>query len=92
MPGMKQNGIEDKNMTERLLILNRPIQELKLSHAFKVMARVNGFRTLQDIFDTSLYDLPFRPLSGYRILKELIDIAAEYDLPFYGELDFDQDG
>lgn len=42
------------------------------------MAKANSFETLQEILDTSLYEFPFRPLSGYRLLKELLDMLEGY--------------
>lgn len=55
-------------------ILREPIPYLPLSPEFKNMAMANGFRTLQDILDTSLDKLHQLPSSGYRMLKELSDV------------------
>jgi len=61
-------------------ILAKPIQGMDVSKEFKAMARANDYRTLQDVIETSLGDLPFKPRSGYRMLKELLDILDENGL------------
>lgn len=61
-------------------ILAKPIQGMDASKEFKAMARANGYKTLQDIMEISLGDLPFKPRSGYRMLKELLDILDENGL------------
>jgi hypothetical protein len=55
-------------------ILQEPIHSLPVSSAFKKMATVNGFATLQDILDKALDNLHDLPSSGYRMLKELSDV------------------
>lgn len=44
------------------------------------MAKANGFKTLRDILDSPLHELPFKPQSGYRMLKELLDILEASSL------------
>jgi hypothetical protein len=61
-------------------ILAKPIQGMDASKEFKAMARANGYKTLQDIMEISLGDLPFKPRSCYRMLKELLDILDENGL------------
>lgn len=61
-------------------ILAKPIQGMDASKEFKAMARANGYKTLQDIMEISLGDLPFKPRSGYRMLKELLDILDKNGL------------
>lgn len=61
-------------------ILKRTISTLEVSREFKRMAKANGYKTLGDILNTSLNELPRRPQSGYRILKELLDILDENGL------------
>ena len=69
-------------MTRELVhpILRKPIQTLEVSGEFKAMAKANGFRTLEDILEGPLNDLPFRKLSGYRMLKEFLDILEQNGL------------
>lgn len=61
-------------------ILNKPIQKLNVSKEFKVMAKANRFRTLQDVLHCSVYDLPKKKQSGYRMLREFLNILDEYEL------------
>lgn len=61
-------------------ILQKAIQGLNVSKEFKAMAKANGYKTLQNILDHPLHELPFKLLSGYRILKELLDILEQNNL------------
>lgn len=61
-------------------ILQKAIQGMDVSKEFKVMAKANGYKTLQDIISRPLHELPFKKESGYRMLKELLDILHENDL------------
>lgn len=61
-------------------ILYKPIQSMNVSTEFKAMANANEFNTLEEILKESLYELPFKKLSGYRILKEMVDILEENGL------------
>ncbi|PZR10351.1 MAG: hypothetical protein DI539_21235 [Flavobacterium psychrophilum] len=61
-------------------ILQKAIQGLNVSKEFKAMAKANGYKTLQNILDHPLHELPFKKLSGYRMLKELLDIFNENEL------------
>ena len=61
-------------------ILQKAIQAIDASKEFKAMAKANGYKTLQDILESSLGDLPFKPLSGYRMLKEFLDIMDQNGL------------
>ena len=61
-------------------ILSAPIQGMDVSGEFKLMAKANGFRTLGDILKYPLYELPAREKSGYRILREMLDILEENHL------------
>jgi hypothetical protein len=74
-------------MTQEILhpILQKAIKNLDVSKEFKAMAKANGFKTLQSILETPLHELPFRPQSGYRVLKELLDILEDNSLRY----DFD---
>ncbi|MBL0744852.1 hypothetical protein [Chryseolinea lacunae] len=47
---------------------------MDVSLEFKAMAKANGYKTLEDILQSRLNDLPYKPQSGYRMLKELLDI------------------
>ncbi|PZR30306.1 MAG: hypothetical protein DI538_22930 [Azospira oryzae] len=55
-------------------ILQKAIKNLDVSKEFKVMAKANGYKTLQDILGMPLHALPYKPQSGYRMLKEFLDI------------------
>ncbi|SKC85078.1 hypothetical protein [Ohtaekwangia koreensis] len=61
-------------------ILHKAIKNLDVTKEFKAMAKANGFKSLQDILDSSLHELPFKPQSGYRMLKEFLDILDEHGL------------
>jgi len=61
-------------------ILKKAIQSMNVSKEFKVMARANGYKTLQDILDFSPHQLPFKQQSGYRMLKEFLEILDENGL------------
>lgn len=61
-------------------ILQKAIQGLNVSKEFKAMAKANGYKTLQHILDHPLHELPFKAKSGYRMLKEMLDILDENGL------------
>lgn len=61
-------------------ILQKAIKNLDVSKEFKAMAKANGFKTLQDILDMPLQELPYKPQSGYRMLKEFLSILEEHGL------------
>lgn len=61
-------------------ILQKAIKNLDVSKEFKAMAKANGFKTLQDILDMPLHELPYKPQSGYRMLKELLDLLEAHSL------------
>jgi len=63
-------------MTKELIhpALQKPITALDVSIEFKEMAKANGYKTLEDILKHPLHSFPFKRLSGYRMLKELIGI------------------
>ncbi len=61
-------------------ILRKPIQNLQVSPEFRAMARANGYRTLYDILQWPVYMIPGKKRSGYRIVRELLDILEEHDL------------
>ncbi len=63
-------------------ILQKAIKNLDVSKEFKVMAKANGYKTLQDILDMPLHELPYKPQSGYRMLKEFLDIVEVNNLSF----------
>lgn len=70
-------------------ILKKAIQGMNVSREFKAMARANRYKTLEDILKGPLHNLPFRPHSGYRMLRELLEILRESDLEYIVEEDFD---
>lgn len=67
-----------KNMTHP--VLQKAIKMLDASKEFKAMARANGYRKLQDILDLPVYQLPYKPKSGYRMLKEFLDIMDSHGI------------
>ena len=69
-------------MTKDLIhpILHKPIMTLNVSDEFLAMAEANGYKSLDEILNEPLHKIPFKPLSGYRVLKELVDILEENGL------------
>lgn len=69
-------------MTEEIThrILQKTIKNLDVSKEFKAMAKANGYKILQDILDMPLHELPYKPQSGYRMLKELLDLLEAHSL------------
>ncbi len=61
-------------------ILQKAIKNLDVSKEFKTMAKANGFKTLQNILDIPLHELPYKPQSGYRMLREFLDLLSEHSL------------
>jgi len=61
-------------------ILRVPIDSLALSNEFKAMARANEFETLEELLSEPLHTLPQRNLSGYRMLKELLEFLEHHNL------------
>jgi len=63
-------------MTKDLVhpLLQQPIDALSVSPEFKDMSKANGFNTLQEILDEPLHELPLKAKSGYRMLRELLDV------------------
>lgn len=55
-------------------LLQQPIDSLSVSPEFKVMSKTNGFSTLQEIINEPLHELPLKAQSGYRMLKELLEV------------------
>lgn len=66
-------------------ILHKAIKNLDVSKEFKVMAKANGFKTLQNILDMPLHELPFKSQSGYRMLREFLDLLEEHSLATLAE-------
>lgn len=66
-------------------ILQKAIKNLDVSKEFKVMAKANGFKTLQNILDMPLHELPYKPQSGYRMLREFLDLLEEHSLATLAE-------
>ena len=69
-------------------ILKKPIRGMNVSREFKAMAKANHYRFLEDILEGPLHHLPFKPQSGYRILRELLEILRESGLEHFVEEDF----
>lgn len=61
-------------------VLQKPIHSLNVSPEFRAMARANGYKTLEDIIKAPLHDLPEKKKSGYRVLKELLDLLEQFGL------------
>jgi hypothetical protein len=61
-------------------ILKQPITELNVSPEFLRMAQANSFETLQDILDRPLYRFHALPESGYRMLREFMNLLDNYGL------------
>lgn len=66
-------------------VLRKPIQGMNVSIEFKAMAKANGYRTLRDVLRCSVHDLPKKRESGYRMLRELLDILQENELMYLVE-------
>jgi hypothetical protein len=52
--------------------LKQSIQNLNVSREFKAMAHANDFETLEDLFEVPFALIHSLPLSGYRIVKEIL--------------------
>lgn len=61
-------------------ILTKPIVELAVSKEFLTMAKVNGFDTLQDVLDSPLHKLHSLPESGYRMVREFMNLLNAHGL------------
>lgn len=61
-------------------VLHKPIGTLNVSDEFLTMAEANSYNTLDQILKEPLHEIPFKLLSGYRILKELLGILEEHGL------------
>lgn len=61
-------------------ILYKPIGSLNVNDEFLTMAEANGYNTLDQMLKEPLHEIPFKLLSGYRILKELLGILEEHGL------------
>lgn len=63
--------------------LEQPITGMAVSDEFKAMAKANGFKTIGELLDgVQMKDFPKLKKSGYRMLKELLDILDGENL-FY---------
>lgn len=69
-------------MTQEIIhpILHKAIKNLDVSKEFKAMAKANGYKTLHDILDMPLHELPYKAQSGYRMLREFLDLLSEHSL------------
>lgn len=63
-------------------ILHKDIHGLDVSKEFKAMAKANGYKTLEDVLNYPLHELPFKKISGYRVLKELVDLLTNEGLDY----------
>ena len=61
-------------------VLNTPITSLAFSDEFKNMALTNGYGTVKDILKDSVSELPYKPASGFRTLKELMNFLTNHGL------------
>lgn len=69
-----------KNLATLYPTLLLRIDKLNTSDQFKLMAKLNGFITLEDIVNSDLDKLPMRDSSGMKMLKEAMDVLREYGL------------
>jgi hypothetical protein len=72
-----------KNLASLYPNLLLKIEHLNTSEEFKLMAKLNGFVTLEDIVNSDLDKLPTRAGSGMNMLKEAMTVLREFGL---GEL------
>lgn len=61
-------------------VLNTPIYRLPVSEDFIIMAKANGFTTLQEILNKPLHEFHTWPQSGYRMLREFMNLLDTYGL------------
>jgi len=61
-------------------VLHKAIGSLNVSAEFKLMAKANQFNTLEDVLKEPLDGLPFKKLSGYRMLRELLTVLEQHGL------------
>lgn len=75
-------NIKSFTMTQEIThsILQKAIKNLDVSREFKAMAKANGFKTLQNILDMPLHELPYKQQSGYRMLKEFLHLLDEHSI------------
>ena len=64
----------------KVSILDKVIKELDFSPEFLIMAEVNDFQTLSDIASRPLYAFHRLPYSGYRMLRELVNLLDAHGL------------
>jgi len=67
-------------MSEKLSILEKPIQLLATSQEFLEMCKKNGFENLGNILELHVNDMLRRPEFNHRMLKELYQILDSYNL------------
>lgn len=60
--------------------LTQPIIELNVSEEFLIMAEANDFHTLQDILEKPLHKFHVLPRSGYRMLREFLNLLDAHGL------------
>lgn len=61
--------------------LQKPIAKLAVSDEFKAMAKANGFKTIGELLErVKMKDFPTLKESGYRMLKELLDLLDKENL------------
>jgi DNA-directed RNA polymerase alpha subunit len=61
-------------------ILQRPIEWVATSDEFLEMCKANGFSTLGNIIEYTASELLEKPLFNYRMLLELLDLLAAFNL------------
>jgi hypothetical protein len=61
--------------------LEQPINGMAVSDEFKAMAKANGFKTIGQLLDeVEMKNFPSLKNSGYRVLKELLDLLDRENL------------
>ncbi len=61
-------------------VLTSPIATLAVSEEFLKMAEANNFSTLQEMLDTPLNEFHALPQSGYRMLREFLNLLDAHGL------------
>jgi hypothetical protein len=61
-------------------ILTTPVTDLNVSPEFLKMSQANGFEKLEDILSTPLHLFASLPESGYRMLREFVNILNDNGL------------
>lgn len=61
-------------------VLNQSLARHNISKEFLLMAEQNNFHTLSHVLNTPLYKFHSLPGSGYRMLRELVNLLDRHGL------------